>query len=197
MSLARRHRERIAAAVAPGRCKCCGHKLAVWTPEKIVAAFLKWTSTHGRIPTAVDWATGTADHPAQTTVCTMFGTWNGGINAAGLGDRAEMEREPLWTREMIVAALIDHRVREGHWPTWREWAKAKGRRNRDRPASWSVVRAFGSWSAAIEFASGKTDPAVATEFKALSSARRLAAIEPSLTTTALARGVTTESRRAA
>jgi len=107
-----------------------------------------------------------------------------GLNAAGLADRARMERDPVWTQDMIVAALLDFRVREGRWPSWREWAQAKGRRNRDRPASWSVVRAFGSWSAAIEFASGATDPSVATERRALSSARRLAAVEPSLTKSA-------------
>jgi len=184
VKLSGRQRDRAAAAVAPGRCKCCGHKLAVWTPETIVSALHTWADKNGRVPTAVDWATGTADHPAQTTVCTMFGTWNKGLNAAGLADRARMERDPVWTKDMIVAALLDFRVREGRWPSWREWAQAKGRRNRDRPASWSVVRAFGSWSAAIEFASGATDPSVATEHRALSSARRLAAVEPSLTKSA-------------
>lgn len=186
--LTRRDRDRVKEHVVPGRCTCCGHKLVQWTPERIAEAFQTHVATHGRVPTAVDWSAGTADHPASTTVCTMFGSWNRGVAAAGLGERARMEREPVWTRPMIVAALLDHLAVNGSWPTWRDWAKAKGRRNRSRPASWSVVREFGSWKAAILFASGVTDPDVATEFRAVSSARRLAAVEPSLTTTAPARG---------
>jgi hypothetical protein len=169
-----RERQQLASFVAPGRCSCCGHKVAAWTPETIFNAFHAWVATHGRVPTATDWASGVAGHPAQSTVVTMFGSWNNAVSAVGLGERARMDREPVWTRRMIADAMLDHVAREGRWPTWRDWAKAKGRRNRDRPASWSVVRQFGSWQAAIDFASGATDPDVATEYRALSSARRLA-----------------------
>ena len=160
--MTRKERERVAGHVAPGRCTCCGHRLISWSPVKIVEAAQAFVAEHDRLPTARDWSSGTPDHPAQSTVCNAFGSWNGMLAAAGLAERAAWEKPPVWTREMVVPLLLDFRVREGRWPVYRDWVKPKtdGRRSMARPSAWTVAKLFGSWVEALRFAAGTSDPSL-------------------------------------
>lgn len=165
VTLTRRQRERIAAAVVEGRCNCCGHRIITWTPEQIVLALFEFVDTHDRVPKASEWREGAADHPAQSSVAQMFGSWNRLLAAAGLADRAMWEKPTIWTREMVVAAILDFRVRENRWPVFRDWTKAKegGRGSMGRPSAFTVAKLFGGWKAAILYASGVTDPTLPAE----------------------------------
>lgn len=160
--LSRRDIDQIEQHIQPGRCKCCGHKIITWSPRKIVQAARAFTLENGRVPGAPDWKVGTADHPAQTSVCNMFGSWNRMLAAAGLEERSRFERPAIWTREMVRDALLDHLAAHGRWPKWRDWCTGKpgGRDSLTRPSSFTVRKLFGSWSAAIAFASGETDPSL-------------------------------------
>lgn len=155
-------RARIIEHLAPGRCPSCGHKVITWSPFEIVRAARTWTRDKGRVPTAPDWAEGMSEHPAQTTVLNMFGSWNRMLAAAGLAERGLRERRPIWTKQMVVEALLDYRMMHDRWPTWRDWAKPKpaGRKSLARPSSWTVRKLFGSWKAALVYASGETDPSL-------------------------------------
>jgi hypothetical protein len=68
----------------------------LWTEERIVHAIQQWTFKHGRPPGAMDWRYATKEYPSFTTVQNRYGSWNRGIEAAGLVPRATgVKRERL------------------------------------------------------------------------------------------------------
>lgn len=140
----------IAEYVVGGRCPTCGHVGNLWPPAAITEAARAWAEKHGKPPRAHQWQAGTPEHPAKTTVISVFGTWNNMVAAAGLAVYNKRQRE-YWTRDEMAAAMLDHLLREGRWPGYREWQVSRGP-DEMRPAASSVVRKFGSWNAAKLYA---------------------------------------------
>jgi transcriptional regulator with XRE-family HTH domain len=53
-----------------------------WTPERIVAAVLRFENETGRPPRRVDWHHATEWHPTASTVYRVMGSWRGALRAA-------------------------------------------------------------------------------------------------------------------
>src|SRR3954452_21551546 len=53
------------------------------TPSEIVTAIHTWKDQHGRLPDEAEWATSGTDHPSARSVVQQFGSWKGGLAAAG------------------------------------------------------------------------------------------------------------------
>jgi hypothetical protein len=76
---------------------------AYWTPERIVAAMLRWARRYGRVPELRDWQrplgngrylTGEwrpASRPAAATVKTVIGSWGEAIRLAGFDTQRDCE----------------------------------------------------------------------------------------------------------
>jgi hypothetical protein len=65
--------------------RCVGENRRQWTKEAIIKAMLDWNLNHGEQPRSTQWQRATPGvHPATSTVGNVFGTWNAGIEAAGL-----------------------------------------------------------------------------------------------------------------
>ena len=80
-----------------------------WTPEKIVQALRSWAKRHGRPPTSRESESQpkraarrcptcgqevrvTRRRPSAQVVKTVFGSWNAGLQAAGLKTRGPGDR---------------------------------------------------------------------------------------------------------
>lgn len=133
------------------RCQGCAAKHAhrpAWTAEEIVAALEEWAAEHGGPPTAPDW-TPTDDRarrwgreyprwPSQAQVHGIFGSWNAGLEAAGLA-----VRKPSWDRESVLAAFGAFAERHGRSPTTAE-LRAYGE---ELPSPETIARYLGSLDA--------------------------------------------------
>src|SRR4051794_3671921 len=53
------------------------------TAAETVEAIRAWTVEHGHVPTEQDWEHASADHPSAGVVMRRFGSWKGGLAAAG------------------------------------------------------------------------------------------------------------------
>lgn len=137
--------------VAEGRCSHCGHQLMAWTAENIVLALQRWMEKHGEPPTATQWYDATPENPSGTTVVYMFGSWNKGLQAAGLPIR-RLVTPTKWGKDKIADAMLDWMVRHGRWPVQADWEKAIQPDEPPRPTKCTVNRTFGSWSAAKKYA---------------------------------------------
>ena len=61
-----------------------------WTPDLVAASIKKWAEANGRPPARSDWrrtSHGNSNLPSVNTVISVFGSWNGGIEAAGFEPR--------------------------------------------------------------------------------------------------------------
>lgn len=136
-------------------CWLCGNPQPLWAPQRIVDAALAWLDERERLPTAEDWVNGTPDHPANVTVCKVFGTWNRMLAAAGLASRRK-RANPVWSFDTIAASMIDWLLEYGRWPTAADWnaplnlcdgeRKVLLARQRSRPHTNTVLRIFGTWN---------------------------------------------------
>lgn len=178
----------IAHYVVGGRCPTCGHVGNLWPPAAIIEAAQRWEEKHGKPPRAAQWSAGTPEHPAKTTVVQVFGRWNTMIAAAGFNVYHKGQRE-YWTRDEMAAVMLDHLLREGRWPGYRQWQVTR-KDGEDRPSASSVVRKFGSWDAAKRYAGFTVTASKAGTGAMVDSAPVLAALRdylgPDGTATALA-----------
>jgi DNA invertase Pin-like site-specific DNA recombinase len=55
-----------------------------WSDTDIITALQTWATLHRRPPAHTDWSRGSLDHPGKTTVHNHFGSWQAGLQAAGL-----------------------------------------------------------------------------------------------------------------
>jgi hypothetical protein len=53
------------------------------TATETVEAIREWTAEHGRVPTEQDWEQADGRHPSARVVKRRFGSWKGGLAAAG------------------------------------------------------------------------------------------------------------------
>lgn len=120
----------------------------LWTRERIIAALHEFAAEHGRAPFAKEWRVASPRYPNAQTVERRFGSWNAGLEAAGLETRPAYA-VPRWTKDEIANAMLDELVRTGRWPRLRDWQKVSDDK---RPTATTVIRAFGTWTAAKRYA---------------------------------------------
>jgi hypothetical protein len=65
-----------------------------WTENSLIEALRAWTAMYGNPPTSSQWQASKADSrfrqhawPSSSVVIQVFGSWNKGIEAAGLSAR--------------------------------------------------------------------------------------------------------------
>jgi hypothetical protein len=130
--------------VVDHRCAHCGSvksRISVWTPGAILRAIHKWAVDHGEPPRLLDWANAAPDHPANTTVRDMFGSWGAAVRAAGYKTYAS-GGPAFWSREAMINTVLDEITLTGRVPRANEWRVAASH----RPAGSTVKNAFGSWN---------------------------------------------------
>jgi hypothetical protein len=144
-------------AITSDRCPRCAARHATrphWTRAQVLRAFRAWVREEGRVPTTLDW-TPTGDltrrwareyprWPGYVSVNTLFGSWRGGVEAAGLRPRRRS-----WDRESILAALREFAAaaNDGRPP-----AAADLDRHDQLPSPGTVRAHLGSLQAALEAA---------------------------------------------
>lgn len=88
-----------AAGFVPRR----GPRDCKWTREMVLEAFYVWRYENGRLPTFHDW---TRKHdprfPSSMVVRRIFGTWNGGIIAAGYEPAKSMRSKTSYRASMAA-----------------------------------------------------------------------------------------------
>lgn len=108
------------------RCQLCAIRNVVvpnrkqrsdaWTPEMIVEALRAWAATHGGDPpTVVEADKPGRTLPSKSVVARNFGSWNAGIEAAGLEPRRRGETRRATNSEKAEGPRVRNRqmVRAG------------------------------------------------------------------------------------
>jgi hypothetical protein len=142
-------------AVTTDRCPRCAARRASqphWTREQVIRAVRGWVTEERRAPTTGDWTpTGDATRkwgreyprwPSYVTVSTLFGSWNKGLDAAGVRSRRRR-----WDAGAITAALHEFAAVKGRPPT-----SADLRHNEELPSAGTVRAHHGSLHAALDAA---------------------------------------------
>lgn len=81
---------RISYGGARGLCApCASDEDKIWTRDAIILALQEWAAEHGEAPRARVWLTTpcNATRPPVTAIQREFGSWNAGLEAAGLQTR--------------------------------------------------------------------------------------------------------------
>lgn len=125
-----------------------------WTDDRCVEAMQAWQREHGRPPKCNEWVCAGYGHPAANTIKAVFGSWNGGLRAAGLKIRGNCGQQ-VWTKQRIAEALLDWKFEHGQWPRVIDWSVADPAKK--RPESLTVWRRFGSWTAALAYAGRRAE----------------------------------------
>jgi hypothetical protein len=106
---------------APPLCRAC---LVVWSPEAVIAAIRDWADEHGGVPpTQICWNVAhsaateaqkreyaTGRWPCHDTVRRTFGSWNGGLIAAGFRPHRLRYRDPRVLDEWLAAVAAGESV---------------------------------------------------------------------------------------
>jgi hypothetical protein len=171
-----------------------------WTKEECLRSLYAWVRAHGHVPSEnTDWRNAGPNHPSGTTCRRHFGSWSRFIRVAGL-DPQTAGMKPYWTKDLVADWLLDHLMAAGRWPTVPELRRTAAFA---RPSYCTITRLFGSYTKAKRYAgwSGRCEQCnkplgqkargsqrfctrLCRDHYTLSSARRLAAVEPSLTKSA-------------
>jgi len=110
----------------------------------IMQAIRDFARMHGRPPMRNDWRVA-GEHPNASIVARRFGSWAEALIAAGF-----TPNRISWEREQIATAMREYARQHGHPPTTLAW------KQRDRAGRWpaaaTVIKRFGSWSAALQAA---------------------------------------------
>lgn len=139
-----------------------------WTKEQAAQALASRAEELGRGPRVTDCVASTETCPSATVIKRLFGSWNEGLEAAGLEAMIARNVDPsrnTWTKDEIIDALNRWTAEHGSAPVSRDWTREGARRRVGRrrgpqledeldrwPLSSLVIRSFGSWSAAIAVA---------------------------------------------
>jgi hypothetical protein len=116
------------------------HEMGKWTPEAVIDALRGDARDRGHAPRRDDWRRPAADRPQVGIVEKLFGSWNAGLQAAGL----EVSHDPArWTRETVLTALRRRERELGRPPTSGELEHHPGS---DYPSTAIVRRTLGSWN---------------------------------------------------
>lgn len=127
-----------------------------YTNAECIRMLREDTEALGRVPGCDPWCSQD-DHPAEKTIRTRFGSWNGFVRAAGYEPREPSHvdpRAPKWPAAEMLRLAREDQTTDGFGPSMQEW-----RSRPDRPDPTSVVMRFGSWAALIEAAGIKRRPA--------------------------------------
>lgn len=54
-----------------------------WTRQQVIDAVIQWRFIHGRLPRREEWDSAPKGWPPAGRVCRLFGSWSGGLLAAG------------------------------------------------------------------------------------------------------------------
>lgn len=126
-----------------------------YTNAECIRMLREDTEALGRVPGCDSWCSQD-DRPAERTIRTRFGSWNGFVRAAGYEPRAPscVDPSPLkWPAAEILRLAREDQTADGFGPTMQEW-----RSRPDRPDPGSVVARFGSWAALMRAVGAKTRP---------------------------------------
>jgi hypothetical protein len=118
-----------------------------WRGDDILAALRGYARVNGRPPTQSD-LERCEELPSPATVRARLGSLPAALARAGLGVR----RRP-WNRDLIVSAVLRHVEEHGRLPSSRDWSRSTSA----HPHATTVLRHFGSWSAAVAGASARMD----------------------------------------
>jgi hypothetical protein len=116
-----------------------------WDDVEIIGALQAWADTHGRSPTPIDWLVCEAHHPETRTLEHHFGSWERGLERAGLEPSSPVIRRRPWSASASIQALQDWTAMRGRPPQSMEWFHA----NPEHPCSTTVRKRFGSWDRAL------------------------------------------------
>ena len=124
-----------------------------WTRDLVIAALRRDAKRRGRSPTRGDWGTARRTRPQSGTVEALFGSWNAGLRAAGLGLNHERDK---WSRGTVLAALVKFERELGRQPTSDDLRRAPD----GYPNTAIVKRKRGSWGAACRELGWNCEPRV-------------------------------------
>lgn len=117
----------------------------IWPKERQLKAIREETERMGRPPKFSDWTIATETHPAGSTVCREFGSWEIALDCAGVSTRSRrftIGNEEVLHEIRVLAAQL------GRLPTMRDY-KASG----IKPGLEGLVARFnGSWGAVAKAA---------------------------------------------
>lgn len=116
----------------------------LWNQDRICDAARVWQEKHGKPPAATDWRRAAPEHPNDSTVRRVFGTWNAMIAAAGMKPRRAC-RPKQWTRKQVEQLIFEFVLYRGRLPMFADWLEP----GVDRPTSRQLIQLYGSWNAAI------------------------------------------------
>lgn len=131
--------------MSDGRCPTCGGR-TVWPRDRIIKAAQEFAALNGdEPPAAADWRASTWQHPSDSIVRKVFGTWNAMIAAAGFQPRRPGAPRAKWSREQVAYLITVWRFEHGELPSYKDWCRAAP----GRPTSSQLQRMYGSFNAAI------------------------------------------------
>ena len=119
-----------------------GRGPSFWDEESVLEAFRRWEREHGKPPSSADWNRSGEYWPNDSRVRQMFGTWNAGMEAAGMPVRAKTPSSRTYSDEDILDA-IRTAFREG------DRTSDSFRTGRRRPYLAVITMRFGSWNQAV------------------------------------------------
>ena len=146
------------------------HEVGIWTPERALAALRRDAARRQRTPLRGDWSRATRSRPNSGTVEKLFGSWNGGLRAAGLEPNSEPGK---WTRTSVLDALRRLERQLGRQPT----SSYLTRPPPGYPNVAVIRRKLGSWGAVCRELGWHAEPRVISSDEQMLEALRAAASE--------------------
>lgn len=86
-----------------------------WARELVIGALQRFQEKSGRAPRLRE-AEGNPCMPSPNTVVRMFGSWQAGVESAGLNPAYGDRRVRPWSKEEMVQAFCSWRFRSDRWP---------------------------------------------------------------------------------
>lgn len=110
-----------------------------WTKESIIESIKQFYTTYNRRPVANDFR-GNSNYPSCSLVQKTFGSWNKGLEEAGL----DLYNSKIWDAESILNCIKLFYDENGRSPKQRDFQK-----NIKYPNVTTVQNYFGSWNKAL------------------------------------------------
>src|SRR5271165_5420166 len=90
-----------------------------WTTPDLVSAIQRYALENGTAPLHDDWSKGDRPPyaPTSSTVARRFGSWDAGLQAAGLTPT------PEWTQGAVITAMQRWAAEHGEPPLFTDWSR--------------------------------------------------------------------------